>query len=76
MKYSTTGLEQARSVNEDHFAMGITFVIANQKCARNVKRTIKTDMALLFIELVESFTIAILDTLINCELPLTHCSLQ
>ena len=43
-KYFTTGLdivEQAHSANEDHFAMGITFAIANQKCARNVKRTIK-----------------------------------
>ena len=30
-------------------------------------------MGLLLIELVESF--AILDTVINCELPLTHCSL-
>jgi len=38
-KYSTTGLEQARSANKDHFAVGITFAIANQKCARN-KRTI------------------------------------
>ena len=48
--------------------------ITNQKCARNVKRTIKTsDMALLIIELVESF--AILDALIECEFPLTYCSL-
>ena len=72
MKYSTTGLEQARegSANKDHFA------IANQKCARNVKRTIKTsDTALLFIKLVESFTIAILNVLIDCKFPLTHCSL-
>ena len=73
-KYSTTGLEQARSANEDHFAMGITFAIANQKCARNVKRTIETsDMPLLFIKLVESFVIAILDMLIDCEFLLTHC---
>ena len=56
--------------------MGITFAIANQKHASNVKKTIKTsDRALLFIKLVESFTIAILDTLIDCKLPLTHCSL-
>ena len=54
--------------------MGITF--ANQKYARNVKRTIKTsDMALLLIELGESFTIAILDMLIDCEFQLTHCCL-
>ena len=60
-------LEQAceGSTNEDHFAN-------NQKCARNVKRTIKTDMALF---LVESFAIAILDTLIDCEFPSTHGSL-
>ena len=47
-------LEQARegSANEDHFAMGITFAIANQEPARNVKRTIKTsDTALLFIKI-------------------------
>ena len=59
MKYSTTGLDQARegSANKDHFAMGITFAIANQKHTRNVKRTIETsDVALLFIKLVETFT--------------------
>ena len=45
--------------------MEITF--ANNKCARNVKKTIKTsDMALL---LTESFAIAILDALIDCEFP-------
>ena len=48
---STTGsraihvyVEQERegiNANEDHFAMGITFAIANQNRARNVKRTIK-----------------------------------
>ena len=66
----TTGLEQARSANKDHFA------IANQKRARNVKRTIKTsDMALLLVKLVESFAIAIFDTLTDCEFPLTHCYL-
>ena len=32
-------------------------------------------MALLLIELVESFTIAVLDVLIDCEFPLTHCCL-
>ena len=32
-------------------------------------------MALLLIELVESFAIAILDVLINFEFSLTHCSL-
>ena len=61
-------LEQASegSVNEDHFAN-------NQKCARNAKRTIKTsDMVLLLIKL---FAIAILDAHIDCEFPLTHCSL-
>jgi len=62
---------QARegSANEDHFAiMEITF--ANNKCARNVKRTIKTsDMALLLTESVESFAIAILDALVDCEFP-------
>ena len=53
--------------------MGITFAIANQKRARNVKRTIKTsDTALLFIKLVESFANAILDTLIDCEFPLVN----
>ena len=37
---------------------------------------IKTsDMALLLIESVESFAITILDTLIDCEFPSTHCSL-
>ena len=34
-------------------------------CTRNVKRTIKTYMALLLIELVESSAIAILDVLID-----------
>ena len=48
--------------------MEITF--ANNKCARNVKRTMKTsDMPLLLTELVESFAIAILDALIDCEFP-------
>ena len=80
MKYSTTGLEQAceGSANEDHLAMGIIFAIANQKRARNVKRPCdnKTlDTALLFVKLVKSFTIAILKSLIDCEFPLTHCSL-
>ena len=78
MKYSTTGLEQAckGSANEDHFAMAITFAIASQKRARNVKRTIKkSDTALLFIKLVESFAIAILDVLISLRVLLTHCSL-
>ena len=38
------------------------------KCARNVKRTIKTsDVALLLTESVESFAIAILNALIDCE---------
>ena len=57
--------------------MGITFANnTNQKCARNLKRTIKTsDMALLIRELVYSFAIAILNVLIDCEFPLTHCSL-
>jgi len=55
-------LEHARegSANEDHFAnnqWGSVLQITDQKCARNVKRTIKTsDMALL---LIESFAIAI-----------------
>ena len=50
--------------------------ITNQKGARNVKRTIRTlDMALLLIELIESFAIAILDALIDCEFPLTYDSL-
>jgi len=49
-KYFTTGLEQARSANEDDFAAGITFAIADQKHVRNVKMTIKgSDTALLFI---------------------------
>ena len=44
--------------------MGIAFAIASQKHARNMKRTINTsDMALLFIKLVESFVI--LDALID-----------
>ena len=74
-------LEQAHegSTNEGHFAnnqLGSLWQITNEKCARNVKRTIKTsDMALLLIELVESFAIAILDVLIDCKFPLTHCSL-
>ena len=38
--------------------MGITFT--NQKCVRNVKKTIETS---------ESFAIGILNTLIDCELP-------
>ena len=47
-KYSTTGLEQACSANENRFAMWIAFAKANQKCARNVKKTIGTsDTALL-----------------------------
>ena len=32
------------------------------------------DMALLLIELIESFAIAILDVLIDCEFPLTYGS--
>ena len=32
-------------------------------------------MALLLIELIESFAIAILDALIDCEFPLTYDSL-
>ena len=32
-------------------------------------------MALLLIELGESFAIAILDMLIYCDFPLTHCCL-
>ena len=48
--------------------MGITFT--NQKCGRNVKKTIKTsDMALLLIESIESFTIGIVNALIDCEFP-------
>ena len=49
-------LEQAREggVNQDHFAnnqSGSLVQIANHKCARNVKSTIKTsDMVLLLIE--------------------------
>ena len=75
-KYSTNGLEQARSADEDHFTMGITFAIADLKHVKNVKRTVKiSDTALLFIKLVESFAIAILDTLIDCKFQLTHCSL-
>ena len=66
------------SVNEGHFAniqWGSLLQINNQKCARNVKRTIKTsDMALLLIELVASFAIAVLDALIDCEFPLGCCS--
>ena len=38
--------------------MGSLLRMTNQKCARNLKRTIKTsDMALLLVELVESFAI-------------------
>ena len=66
MKYSTSGqVEQTceGNVNEDHFANNqweSLLQITIQKCARSVKRTIKTsDMALLLIELVESFAIAI-----------------
>ena len=48
--------------------MEITF--ANNKCARNVEKTIKTsDIELPLKELVESFAIAILDALIDCEFP-------
>ena len=48
--------------------MGITF--ANQKCGRNVKMTIKTsDMALLLIESIESFTISVVNALTDCEFP-------
>ena len=52
--------------------MGSLLQITNQKCATNVKSTIKTsDMALL---LIESLAVAIhhLDALIDCEFPLTH----
>ena len=62
-------LEQASkgSANENHFAN-------NQKCARNSKRTVKTpDMVMLLIKL---FAIAIFDALIDCEFPMTHCSLS
>ena len=53
--------------------MGITFATANQKHARNVKRTIKTsDTVLLCIKLVESFTIATLNALIDCEFLFTQ----
>ena len=48
--------------------MGITF--ANQKCGRNVKRTIKTsEMALLLIESIESFTTSVVNVLIDYEFP-------
>ena len=48
--------------------MDITFV--NNQCARNVKRTIKTsDVTLHLTESVESFAVAILDALVNCEFP-------
>ena len=59
-------LEQARegSANEDHLQ------ITNQKCARDVKRTIKTSYMALLIYLPSSF--AIFDVLIDCEFPLTH----
>ena len=65
-------LEQARegSANEDHLQ------ITNQKCARDVKRTIETsDMALLFHS-PSSFrhspsSFAIFDALIDCEFALT-----
>ena len=50
--------------------MGITFAIANLKHARDLKRTIETlDTALLYIKLVKSFVIAILDALIDCKFP-------
>ena len=41
--------------------------ITNQKCARNVKRTIKTSGVALFL-----VPFATLDALIDCEFPLTH----
>ena len=47
--------------------MGITFTIANQKRARNVKRIKTSDMVLFFIKLVDSFAIAVLNALIDCE---------
>ena len=71
----TSYFEQARegSVDEDHFTNnqgGSLLQIANQKYARNVKRTVKTsDTSLLFIKL---FTISIFDVLIDCEFPMTH----
>ena len=37
----------------------------NEKCTRNVKRT--SDLALLLIELVESFAIINVNVLIDCE---------
>ena len=61
MKYSACGAEA--SATEYHFAnnqWGSLLQITNQKCARNVKSTMKTsDMALLLIQLVESFAISI-----------------
>ena len=64
-KYSTNGqiIEQARegSANDDDFASNRWgSLLQITKCTRNVKKTIKaSDMALLLIELVESFAIAI-----------------
>ena len=52
------------SANEDHFVNNqweSLLQTANQKCVR--------------IELVELFAITILDALIDCEFPLTQCSL-
>ena len=59
-------------MNEDHFAnnqwaseWGSLLLRINEKCTRNVKRT--SDMALLLIELVESFAIINVNVLIDCE---------
>ena len=53
--------------------MGITLQIINQKCARNVKRTIKTsDMELRLMELVESFAFAIAIAIRHPRLPCSY----
>ena len=59
-------LEQAHegNVSKDHF-------VNDQKCARNVKMTKNIRHG----TVVESFAIAILNVLIDCEFPLNHCSL-
>ena len=85
-------LEQARkgnswiSADKDHFTnyqWGSLLQISNQKCTENVERNIKTsDMALLLVDLVESFAIVNWNYhpqrshwLFPTEFPLTHCSL-
>ena len=55
--------------------MEITFVNNQSEVRQNSEKDYKTIRHGTASHRIESFAIAILDALINCEFPLTHCSL-